>query len=162
MTRLDTSSKDLLEWILATLRTGLALNESTCFLAVDDLAPGAIPAAGCFVTVMPREGTFEVAEQTIGHVTENWGFRVRVYLRLGRDRSGHDTHRLLDPEEGMLAWKKKILRALCGKDWPDRNLRGTLAAERSTGLVWLRGDRSELEYVSFAVDFTAAFAWDLS
>ena len=162
MSRIDTTPVDILTWILSTLRSELALSESTCFLATSDLAPARIPSSSTFVTVTPSAGEFVIPEQSVGNVTEKWGFRVRVYLRVVRDRAGHDEVRLLDPENGMFAWKRKVLKALCGKDVSTWNLRGTIAAAASTPLVWLRGERGELDFASFAVDFAADFDWDLS
>jgi len=160
--RRDVQPTDILQSILATLRAALALNENTCFLATDDLAPARIPASSVFVTVTPSAGEFIVQEQTPGNVGERWGFRVRVFLRLARDRLGRDDVRLLDPQDGMFAWKRKVLKALCGQDFTAWNLRGTIAATSSTPLAWLRGERGDLEFASFAVDFAADFDWDLS
>lgn len=161
MSRVDTTQIDALQWILQRLRTALGLNASTCFVAADDLAPAEIPPASVFITVTPQEGRFELEEQTIGNVLEDWTFRVRVYLRLSRDRPGADQVRLLDPQDGLLAWKRKILKALCGQD-PGWNLGRTIAAVAATRTVWLKGGRSDLEYASLAVDFVMPIGWDLS
>jgi hypothetical protein len=48
-----------------------------------------------------------------------------------------------------------------GQDNPAWNLRGTIAATSATPLVWLRGNRGEIEYASFAVDFLLEFDWSL-
>jgi len=161
MSRTDIRPGDLLQWFLDTLRSNLDLTESTCFPASGDLAPPKIPPASAFLTVTPLGGRFDIPEQAIGNLYENWSVRVRVYLRLARDRSGRDAQRLLDPEDGQFAWKRKVLRALCGRDIPGWNLKGTIAAESATPLTWLRGDRNDLEWVSFAIDFVCSFAWDV-
>jgi len=161
MTRADATQIDALQWVLARLRSELGLNSRTCFAAADDLAPAEIPPAPVFVTVTPQEGRFEVEEQAAGNVLEDWTFRVRVYLRLARDRTGADQVRLLDPQDGLLAWKRRILKALCGQD-PGWNIGRTIAAVSATRLVWLQGRRSELEYASLAVDFALPIGWELT
>lgn len=160
MSRSDTNPIDILNWILDRLRAELDLTETTCFLSSADLAPQRIPPASVFVTVSPLAGRFDVGEQTAGNIYENWSFRVRVYLRLARDRTGHDDRRLVDPADGVFAWKRKVLKALCGRDIPSWNLKGTLAAEASAPLTWLRG--GDLDWASFAIDFVADFAWDIT
>lgn len=162
MSRADTTPISLLQWVLAQLRTQLGLNEATCFLAADDLAPAQLPPAALFLTVTPLEGTFRVPEQTPGNAYEDWSFRVRIYLRLARDRPGVDETRLVHPTDGILAWKRKVLKALCGQDIAAANIGGTLAATASTRLVWLRAAKQEIEYASLAVDFTLPFGWDLT
>lgn len=160
MSRVDTTPIDILNWVLSTLRTELGLTPTNCFLASSDLAPAKVPPAAVFVTVTPLAGRFDIPEQTAGNCYENWSFRVRVYLRLVRDRTGHDDHRLLDPDDGMFAWKRKLLKTLCGRDIPSWNLKGTIAADAATPLTWLRG--GDADWASFAIDFVAEFAWDLS
>lgn len=160
MTRTDTTPIDILGWVLATLRSELGLTETTCFLASSDLSPAKIPPAAAFVTVTPLGGRFDIHEQTRENCLENWSFRVRVYLRLTRDRTGHDDRRLTDPDEGAFAWKRRLLKALCGQDLTTWNLKGTIAADSATPLTWLRG--GDIDWASFAIDFIADFAWDLS
>lgn len=162
MSRADTTPIDLLHWVLQRLRSELALTSSTCFLAADDLAPAQLPPAAVFLTVTPLEGAFRVPEQTVGNAYEDWAFRVRIYLRLARDRPGADESRLVHPADGILAWKRKVLRALCGQDIATANIGGTLAATASTRLVWLRTQKQEVEYASLAIDFTLPLGWDLT
>lgn len=161
MSRVDTKPQDILSWILGLLRNGLGLGPEACFLASDDLAPARIPPHPTFCVLSPLGSQFIIDEQTPGNVCERWGFRVRLFLRISRDRPGQDEVRLLDADDGMFAWKLKLLRALVGKDNQDWNLRGTLAATAATPLVWLRGNRGEIEYASFAVDFLLEFDWSL-
>jgi len=162
MSRVDTKPSDILSWILQLLRSGLEMPAEACFLASDDLAPARIPPHPTFCVVSPLAGQFVVEEQTPGNLCERWGFRVRLFMRLSRDRPGQDDVRLTDPDDGAFAWKRKILSALVGKDYAGWNLRGTLAATAATPLVWLRGNRGETEYASFALDFLIEFDWSLA
>lgn len=158
----DVTQIDVLEWVLQHLRSELGLSESTCFLAADDLAPMELPPAPVFVTVTPLEGHFEVEEQSVDNTIEEWTFRVRLYMRIARDRSGSDHNRLLHPTDGVLAWKQRILRALCGQHLVQWNVGRTIAAVSCTRMVWLQGQRGDLHYASLAIDFLIPIGWNLA
>ena len=161
MTRTDTTPRELLSWILEKLKTDLGLTDATCFLSISDWAPARIPSAPAFVTVTPLDGEFHSVEQVPGNVLEHWAFRVRVYVRISRDRAGQDVHRLLDSQDGLIAWKQKILKSLCGQDLGGANLGQTVAARQSHAPQWVQKDDSGLHYVTFAIDFVMPFGWDL-
>jgi len=160
--RQDTTRTAILQWVLDRLRTQLKLSDSQCYLTADAMAPPVIPPGDFFLTVSPGAGQFVLGEAAVGNLTEHWTFRIRLFVRILRDRSGQDQQRLLDAQRGLFAWQQKVLAALTGADNPDWNLRGWIAPVTASEVQWVQGGRNaELNYLTMTIDFQADFDWDI-
>jgi hypothetical protein len=133
--RIDVSQVDLIEAVLLRLQTFLDLDDRHCYLvARSQDAPLAPPGGDFWATVAISGGMFSEEEQDYKQCTEDCEVAVAAYTRIKLDSTNHDEQLLLDASRGLIAIKRKLLRALVGHDL----IHGTPVDEYSdTMLRWI-------------------------
>ena len=134
------------------------LTRSTCVVShYPQVPPGS--SSNVFVTVTPMEGSFEPQDHHSA-IIENAGVVVTVWSAI-KGRAGRGEQELMDETRGVLDWKRRILRVLCGRD---------LSVEGSNPLASLmfplNSGRPEVDFdsgrVSLMMSFSTDIWWDIT
>lgn len=122
--RVDIQEVDVYTSILTRLRSQLGLNTSNCSLSISpDDGDVVTPTGGnYFLNVGPGGGEFPADAQEGGgdsQCTENLTVLVAIYTKIRTDSVTEDTQTLTEATRGLLAIKRKVLKALVGFDLLD-------------------------------------------
>ena len=165
MARIDISQADVLVFLRDALRNALALDDRTCFIALDSHLTAPPPSGDLFVTIVPGASTFDSELQIGGgqqQLTEEWHLTITFYCRGRLDQSGHADAILLEDARGLYVAKRKVLQALVAEDLADES--GDTFLRQLTPVVscsepdWDK-DR-QIAWMSLG--FTLQWDWDLT
>jgi hypothetical protein len=165
--RIDIVEVDVLASVLLRVQTELGLNDRQCYPVRDVLYVPVIPPGGdYFVTISVGDGIFNEGEQIPQQCIENSEFTVSGFTRIKTDSTGHDGYMLTDASRGTLPIKRKILKALVGKDLEDADgttfLRQLVFAKRASAPEIVEiGDKGVLCGV-VRITFGIKYDWNLA
>lgn len=169
MARIDVKLSDVLDSAVAKLRTGLSLNERTCFWALENFIPTQTPS-GVWLVLTPDGGTFDKDKFEGGgreQLTTDTAVVVNINSMIKLDSSGHDDRALFDTSRGMLEWLHDILDEMTGADLEtgdpevglDTFMRELLQPE---GFSKPERNNNNLNVCSMSVAFRLQFDWALT
>lgn len=165
MAVVPTTQKTVLEAVVARLKAEVSeLNgESLCYVS-DYIDPPENVQTDLFAQVSPSDGQFDVdIQEGAGEndVREYAGVIVTVFSRVKLDRNGKTESLLVDATRGMLPLKRKIIRALAGRQLSSGGsdlLVNHVFAQRASAPRYDRDLRLGVMSIFFSTDFE----WDLS
>ena len=171
MARIDTTQSDAILAILEHFRSFHSLDNSQAYLGLFPDAP-IIPHGGTdWYMLSPGDGQFDEGLFDGGgedQCNEQSTLTVTGYCRTHLDPTDRDDALLTDSTTGLLEAKRKILRALAGKDVTlsggDTFLRELLTPIRASAPTAgkLEGEGLGVTLAFTSVDFLCSFDWDLS
>lgn len=184
MAREDVQQHEVLQAVVAYLRSSLGLDDRTCFETLNAAEAPAMwmgTADNWQLLVSPGPGAFDAGlfhgggrEQTM----EVWQIVVGIYTQVSLDETGHDHEALVKANRGILRLKYLVLNALSGRDLtpdgeegsPDTDvvfLRETIRPVSASQPVYLEQPRREGDephgpgLVQLLLGFSVPFDWEL-
>ena len=169
MSRTTATQIEILDSIVARLLTEIdEFSPGTCFLSLFPV-PVPAPSGQIGAIIAPGGGSFDSDLEVLGgpvaadtSVTEAGSVTVLIFTRVQTDEVGHSDLLLNDAALGLLAMKKRVLKALL-VDWEpavgDRNLLRDMLSPVSCS----DPDYDEPKRVgSISLTFNTTFDWDLT